>query len=530
MAFVFPDPSTTPEFTAANGVVYAYDYTDGKWVVKSSPFQGDYVKKTGGDIMDGPLLVMGDRSPNADGVESTIKAYNVDSGRDGDLQLKRNGQTKIYCSGTGIAVQGNLKMNVEASTLKSSTNTDLMTFNKNGVFYEGAYTAAKHIATKQNLDDVNDAIGNQIIELEEEIEALAPTTERGSWTLNLAGTVAVPGQFTMYDGAYSAPGIQPNGKIQDVESIWFNEIDASGTPHGFAGVEENDLLELFVDGAPEYGLWSVVGTPHYETAAGASFWVIDVNFQRTLEDDTSFHAGDLCRLKIFKAPEGGSASDFVKKTGDEMSGPLKLETAQEDENYSTISGQARVIFENTKPSDNSKKAVNLFQPGDKNGLVTNADFYTKGDLFTTGYIKAWDGSSNNIPNPRVHLGSTTGYLRWGSFQELSWDNTGGSLMVSNNTKLQWTHGGVIIHKPLADNTSGNGFIVRGKVNTGSWTSNSVNSSNGLLLSAYHNANSTDAINYYGKITGSKNITTKEYVDSKMPQYLITKSNGNYYVS
>jgi len=77
MAFQFPDPNTTSEFTAANGVVYAYDNTDGKWVVKSSPFQGDYVKKTGGDIMDGPLSVMGDRDPNAEGVESTIKAYTL---------------------------------------------------------------------------------------------------------------------------------------------------------------------------------------------------------------------------------------------------------------------------------------------------------------------------------------------------------------------------------------------------------------------------------------------------------------------
>ena len=169
MAFQFPDPNTTPEFTAANGVVYAYDNTDGKWVVKSSPFQGDYVKKTGGDTMDGPLSVMGDRAPNADGVESTIKAYNIDSGRNGDLQLRRGGDTKVYISGTGVTIQGNLKMNIEASTLKSSTNTDLMTFNKNGVFYEGAYTAERHITTKQNLDQAllinpNDPTTNKYVD------------------------------------------------------------------------------------------------------------------------------------------------------------------------------------------------------------------------------------------------------------------------------------------------------------------------------------------------------------------------------
>ena len=72
-------------------------------------------------------------------------------------------------------------------------------------------------------------------------------------------------------------------------------------------------------------MWSVVGTPHYETAGTAQFWVIDVNFQRTLEDDTTFEPGDLCRLKIFKAPEGGSATEFVRKAGDNMEGTLDME-------------------------------------------------------------------------------------------------------------------------------------------------------------------------------------------------------------
>ena len=34
MAFQFPDPSVTPEFTGANGITYSWDATDGKWVVK----------------------------------------------------------------------------------------------------------------------------------------------------------------------------------------------------------------------------------------------------------------------------------------------------------------------------------------------------------------------------------------------------------------------------------------------------------------------------------------------------------------
>ena len=35
MAFQFPDPNVTPEFTGANGITYSWDATDGKWVTKS---------------------------------------------------------------------------------------------------------------------------------------------------------------------------------------------------------------------------------------------------------------------------------------------------------------------------------------------------------------------------------------------------------------------------------------------------------------------------------------------------------------
>ena len=37
MAFQFPDPTETLEFTAANGITYSWGATDGKWVVKGFP-------------------------------------------------------------------------------------------------------------------------------------------------------------------------------------------------------------------------------------------------------------------------------------------------------------------------------------------------------------------------------------------------------------------------------------------------------------------------------------------------------------
>ena len=49
MSFTFPDPQTTPEFTAENGITYAWDADDSKWQVKSND-TGLFVKKAGDDI------------------------------------------------------------------------------------------------------------------------------------------------------------------------------------------------------------------------------------------------------------------------------------------------------------------------------------------------------------------------------------------------------------------------------------------------------------------------------------------------
>ena len=46
MAFQFPDPLVTPEFTGANGVTYQWDTTDEKWVIKG--FQVGFVYPKGG--------------------------------------------------------------------------------------------------------------------------------------------------------------------------------------------------------------------------------------------------------------------------------------------------------------------------------------------------------------------------------------------------------------------------------------------------------------------------------------------------
>ena len=469
MAFQFPDPQVTTEFTGANGITYSWDATDGKWVIKrySADFDDRYVNETG-DTMTGPLfmedtnigLQNGEIAFTRTGTDAELDDYDpidkphenprfstikstapisadtgtydfskpyglqipIDSGNTFKHKFKvtnRNGDIVTVSGGTGPVV--------DFGTTFTGNQAGYEPGSEGGVVIKGIPTPAVDnteptlAVNKEYVDTRDNFLQQEIIELEEEIEALAPTTERGSWILNLIGTVAQPGQFTMYDGAFGSGG--PNGKVKDVKSIWFNEIDSDNTPHGFAGVQEGDLLELFVDGSPEYGLWSVVGTPHYETAGSAQFWVIDVDFQRTLEDDTSFDPSDLCRLKIFKAPEGGSASEFVRKAGDTMPGPnpLTIKTTKTSNNYNSPgTNTAYIKFEND--NSGSTRTLSLFKAGPDSTLVTDGGFMARGSVWSSGDFYAYTGTTT--VNPRMVLGSSEGKLAYGNSAKLTWQSDG----------------------------------------------------------------------------------------------------------
>ena len=61
MAFQFPNPAVTPEFTGANGITYSWDATDSKWVVKSFSDADDiFYQEDPPTLVENPNLAEGD--------------------------------------------------------------------------------------------------------------------------------------------------------------------------------------------------------------------------------------------------------------------------------------------------------------------------------------------------------------------------------------------------------------------------------------------------------------------------------------
>lgn len=130
-------------------------------LIDSTVGSGQFVRKVGGDTMEGVLAITGGRT-EVSGLASTLKVLNVDSAQSSDLQLRYNGNTKIYVGDTRVTTNTDVKFNKNNLSVRSYTDGTLFTLQGSGVSYEGLYTEDKHIATKK---DVEEAIFNDITDV-----------------------------------------------------------------------------------------------------------------------------------------------------------------------------------------------------------------------------------------------------------------------------------------------------------------------------------------------------------------------------
>ena len=161
---------------------------------------------------------------------------------------------------------------------------------------------------------------NEIIELEEEIEALAPTLERGSWRFNPVGS-ASPAMFAMY-----AMGTTTK-EYPQADQIFINTLDSDGTLHNFSDVEVGSYLEIFSPDDGDYGLYKVTGKSD-ETGGANAFWMFDVEHSRSNRPLADADLEDKCRIKFFTIAESTDPTSFVMKAGDTMKGDLVMDKAK----------------------------------------------------------------------------------------------------------------------------------------------------------------------------------------------------------
>lgn len=168
MTFTFPNPTVTPEFTAANGITYSWD--DDKWVVKTftsptnfiTPAVADteYVRIDGTSTMTGNLTTtagvygtnlfsnnkavatqeyVGTYAVPAAGTQSTTSPFEVSTA------IKHTGYNYFQKSGNSFYISCESGPTIFGVTTESSASASAAN-------YYGKCTAANHIVNKSYLE------------------------------------------------------------------------------------------------------------------------------------------------------------------------------------------------------------------------------------------------------------------------------------------------------------------------------------------------------------------------------------------
>ncbi|MHA2404268.1 MAG: hypothetical protein ACXADH_14820 [Candidatus Kariarchaeaceae archaeon] len=432
----------TPAFNAYTVEAQSYIFfTKGDIVYYRKATSDQYVRKVGGDTMEGPLVISGKRSAGDDADkpyhESSVKVLNVDNTQNSSLRLRHNGSTKVYVGGDDISIASDIKFNRAAGTVIATSVQDVLKFGTNEISYLGETIEDDDLVTKLYVDEADEELRQDIIELEQEIDSIAPSVERGEWQYSDTGLATNAGSYSMNTDTFDNGLGDPADIFAAVENVVINEKDKAGTIHSFDNVELGQLLEIFEETDADYGLYKILDV-NRQTGGGTgsvpayTYWSFDVSLVSTGQGDK---ASGLARFKIFSPPEGGTADGFVLKSGDTMTGQLQMGKVTNDTPDGTDSPKIR--FE-AKSSGGSPYATYLYA-SNKNYLLTTGSFYANGTIHsnsTHGF--GYEGST------RMGFGTKTidgaadidfGYLGIGTgstVRAIEWSGPKGLMYLKSN--------------------------------------------------------------------------------------------------
>jgi len=172
---------------------------------------------------------------------------------------------------------------------------------------------AKEAATKQYVDGASSTINQNLITLEQEIEVISPSRERGVY-VHTSSTTPSAGEFHVNSAQYSS-----------VTEVRVSTTDSDGGNHTYATVKAGDQLEI-LDTTTSDGLIATVDSLPVVASSYATF---TVTIQRSEGGPVD---GQGALVKVFTIAESDlNISDledkFVRKdtvAGDTMIGPLVL--------------------------------------------------------------------------------------------------------------------------------------------------------------------------------------------------------------
>ena len=415
MAFTFPNPNTTTEFTADNGITYSWDPIDGKWVVKGFSDGADprYVSKTGGDSMEsdleiktvdfgeGTLNLTGKRTSagvtcakitfnnTADEDNSGSIQYNTLNGTgkftfDQDVKLDSgdadNQANLNFASNCQIQQGGSNRITFKAAS-NGNPGSGLVEFSRPG------NTSRRGVAFRGNIVDPDDSTQMKEVDLLYTYTNNSGTSDAVNYEgksdngsnivnyktmqsyikslgVNLDNYQQITYQplkedLEIVEGTWSGSAGEGNLKVESLEDV---STHVGWMPNNTGKIHEGQPLKFVHDSGVRYGrveaVWSNSNTTHLTVGD----WAGD-----------PFVAGEKTTVEYQLAP-------FVKKEGDTMTGNLTIKKTEGGPASGGTQGQeAKLILNGDRNGTTSASAAIEFKSESSAAGKTGYLAYYSGD-------------------------------------------------------------------------------------------------------------------------------------------------------
>ena len=384
-----------------------------------------------------------------------------------------NGQMDVSIDGGEMSIGGVREMLFDYDGVKIFKNI-------------GDSTHRKHVVDKKYVNEQDDLLRQDIIELEEEIDAIAPSLEYGNWEFEQPSNTLRPprkGTFFLLTDALAFTDEYQFAKHIVINNYEYDDPSDSDPVdiHTWADANPGELIQLFDAADPDFLLGKIVTVnPFSESTSDGVLEYVRIEIELIQSSGVPNDNADpvtglyLTRVNIFKEPSGGTASDFVLKTGDDMSG--QLEFINKDETgakYNLIDSTSHLKF-TTGNGSGDERSASIYQPGYLAALSTDCNLNVNGYVASSngtffGYstndttITYWKprvsfsaddtggfyyGDSSSSNNRRVYIMSSYNYLNHSGHTSAMWSSSGINLYYRGSNRVQVTSTGTHFYNPV----------------------------------------------------------------------------------
>ncbi len=337
----YDDTQLRSDFAAADAATLssANAYTDQEVAAITVPDVSDLATKT--EVSDGDTATLTAANAYTDG-----KVYDATSL---EADVAQN-TSDISALQTEQGTQDDaIQANTDALGNKSdSTHTHPpqdLTHDHSGTYQPvGDYATKKDLEGKENVGHTHpdpdlthdhddeyakaeelEMLKNEIIDIEAELEAIAPNREKGEWEATDTGAPR-PGQANLANPSFT---VQENILV-------INQVDANQETHTFSEVEEGDNIEIAVD-ENNLGL--------YEVGPSTRSDIVTLNLN-LIKGQGSMKVGDQIKINIFGLADQNLDLEeldnrYLQLTGGDLSAAAKLGTNR----LGPIAGGENTLYE-----------------------------------------------------------------------------------------------------------------------------------------------------------------------------------------